>query len=372
MSKIEVIPAEGRLLKVFLRLPWSIYADDGNWVPPLISVVKRFFVGEHPFCERGRLFPFVALDGKGRCVGRIAAVINRAHNEFHNDRTGFFGFFESVDDVAVAGALTEAVRDVLRRDGLIEVVGPVSPSTNDECALLVDGFDSPPTFMMPYNPPYYVRLLDEVGFKKAKDVVSYIMYDTTKLPKKLFRVAEMARRRSELTVRPVRLKSLKEELSKIKEVYNSAWERNWGFVPMSDAEIDYMAKELKPIVEPELVLVAEHNGEVAGFSLTVPDVYQALIYIRSGRLFPFGFLRFLLNRRKIRRVRVMALGVKREFRVRGIDALFYLETFQRGRRLGYREGEMGWILEDNRLMRRATEAVGGRLFKRYRFYTTTV
>jgi len=372
MRKVEVVPADGRLLKVFLRFPWKVYAGDPNWVPPLISVVKPFFTGEHPFCKKGEILPFVALDESGRCVGRIAAVINRAHNEFHNDRTGFFGFFESIDDADVAGALLETVKGVLRDLGFSDILGPHNPSTNDECALLIDGFDSPPTFMMPYNPPYYPRLLEGAGLKKAKDVVSYIIYDTAKLPEKLFRIAEMARKRSELTVRPVRLKSLDEELMKVKEIYNSAWERNWGFVPMSNEEIDHMARELRPLVEPELVLIAEHNGEPAGFSLTMPDVYQALIYVRSGRLFPFGFVKFLLNRRKIRRVRVMALGVKKEFRIRGIDALFYIETFTRGKKLGYKEGEMGWVLEDNKIMRQTIEAVGGKVFKRYRFYTDTL
>jgi hypothetical protein len=245
----------------------------------------------------------------------------------------------------------------------------MNPSTNEDCALLVDGFDSPPTFMMTYNPPYYPRLIESAGFQKEKDIVSYIIYDTAQLPAKLFKVAELAKKKSELTIRPVRLKKLDDELFKIKEIYNSAWEKNWGFVPMTEAEIDFMARDLKKILRPELVLIAENQGQPAGFSLTVPDVYQALIYVRSGRLFPFGFINFLLNQKKIKRVRTMAMGVKQQFRVRGIDAVFYAETFQRGKELGYKEGEMGWILEDNLIMRQTIESIGGKLFKTYRFYS---
>ncbi|MCX7702999.1 MAG: N-acetyltransferase [Planctomycetota bacterium] len=368
MAKFEVVPAEGKLLKKFLRLPWKIYAKDANWVPPLLGTLKPFFTGVHPFLQHGEILPYVALNQRGVCVGRIAAVINQNHTRIHNDRTGFFGFFECVDDAEVAGALLAQAAEAVRKRGCLSIIGPSSPTTNDECAMLVDGFDSPPTFMMPYNPPYYSRLLEASGFAKVKDIVSYIIYDTTQLPPKLFKVAEMARKKAELTIRPVKMSRLQEELLKVKEIYNAAWEKNWGFVPMTEAEIDYMAKELKKILRPELVLIAEGQSEPAGFSLTVPDIYQALIYVRSGKLFPFGFLKFLLNQKKIRRVRVMAMGVKERFRVRGIDAVFYAETFQRGKELGYKEGELGWVLEDNLIMRQTIESIGGRLFKTYRFY----
>ncbi len=364
---VRTIEAKGKHLKTFLRLPWRIYDGDGNWVPPLLAMVRPFFDGRSPFLRHGRITPLLAFRD-GRPVGRIAAIVNRRHNEVHDDRTGFFGFFECEDDDDAAKALLEAAAGHLKAAGCDTMLGPVSPSTNDECAMLVDGFDSPPTFMMPYNPRYYPRLMEAAGLEKAKDVLSFIMYDTAQLPPKLFRVAEMARKRSDLEIRGVRMNRLREELVRIKTVYNEAWEKNWGFVPMTDEEIDHMAKDLKAILEPELVLMAEHEGEPAGFSLAVPDVYQALIHVRGGRLFPFGFVRFLLHKKDIKRVRVMAMGVREKFRVRGVDAVFYLETFERGRRLGYTEGEMGWVLEDNRVMCQTIEAVGGTVYKRYRFY----
>jgi len=362
----EIVEAKGGLLKKFLRFPWRIYRNDPNWVPPLLPAVREFFTGKHPFTRHGTITPYLAVRD-GEVVGRIAAITNRHHNEVHDDKTGFFGFFECIDDGDVAAALFERVEAHLKDAGYECVLGPVNPSINDECALLVEGFDSPPTVMMPHNPPYYAALIEKCGYEKAKDLVSYIIHKTDQMPSKVFRVAELARKKAGLTIRPVNMRRLREELSKIKKVYNEAWERNWGFVPMSEEEIDHMAAQLKHVVEPALVLIAEHEGEPAGFSLTVPNINEIQIKNRGGGMVGFA-LRFLLGRRRIKRVRIMAMGVREPFRVRGIDAVFYAETFRRGVELGYTEGEMGWVLEDNRIMRQTIESVGGRLFKRYRFF----
>lgn len=364
---VKVCEVKGKgLLRKFLRLPWRIYKGDRNWVPPLLASLKPFFTGKHPFLRHGRIKPYVVLRD-GEVVGRVAAIINPRHNRIHNDKTGFFGFFECLNDEKLARALFEQLEDDLKKSGCDSVIGPVNPTTNDECALLIEGFDSPPTIMMPYNPPYYATLLEACGYEKAKDVVSYIIHRTDRMPEKVFRVAETVRRRAGITIRPVNMRHLKEELFKIKVIYNEAWERNWGFVPMTDDEIDWMSAELKHIVEPSLVLLAEYEGEPAGFSLTVPDINEVQIRNRGGGMLGFA-LRFLLYRRRIKRVRIMAMGVRKQFRIRGIDALFYVETFRRGVELGYTEGEMGWVLEDNKIMRQTIESVGGKLFKRYRFF----
>ncbi|RKY12580.1 MAG: N-acetyltransferase [Planctomycetota bacterium] len=363
---VEVVEAQGGLFKKFLRLPWRIYRGDSNWVPPLLPTVAAFFKKKHPFWQHGFIRPFVALRN-GEVVGRIAAIVNHRHNQFHNDKTGFWGFFECEDNTETAQALFERAEAVLKEAGCDSALGPVNPSTNDECALLIDGFDSPPTVMMPYNPPYYARIVESCGYRKAKDLVSYIIYHTDRMPKKVFRVAEIARRRAGIQIRPINMRRLRDELEKIKVVYNDAWQRNWGFVPMTDEEIDHMARELKHIAEPDLVLIAEHEGEPAGFSLTVPNINEVQIRNRGGGLLGFA-LRYILGRRRIRRVRIMAMGVRERFRVRGIDAVFYVETFRRGVELGYTEGEMGWVLEDNKIMRQTIEAVGGKLFKKYRLY----
>jgi GNAT superfamily N-acetyltransferase len=374
-----------RDLHRFVTFPWEVYRNDPNWVPPLISQEKNLLTpGKHPFHEHGEIRCFLAearhTGGRQVVVGRIAAIRNRRHEEFHGEPVGFFGFFEclptkehfrdkglaSLGPEEVTAALLDAARDWVRRQGLEILRGPMNPSTNETCALLVDGFDDPPMVMMPYNPPQYVELLEGAGLRKAKDLVAYTLEDADP-PPRMVEMAEKVSRRTGVRIRPLRKKELTDEVRRVQEVYNSAWEKNWGFVPMTPAELDHMAKELKPIVEPRLVCFAEKGDRTVGFALALPDVNQALKHA-NGRLFPFGLIKVLWYSRRIDRMRVLALGLLEEFRGLGIDQLMYLHLWREGRAMGMRQGEFSWILEDNMRMRVPLERFGARVYKTYRIY----
>jgi len=283
---------------------------------------------------------------------------------------GFFGFFECERDPEAAAALLDAARAFARERGLPRVRGPMNPSTNEECGILVEGFDTPPSVMMTHSLPYYDALLQECGAEKAKDLVAYVMHDTG-LPDLLRRGAAVAERRNPgLTVRPLDMKNFAAEVERFRRVYNAAWERNWGFVPMTDAEVDHMAAELRRVIDPGLVRFAIRNGETVGFAFALPDVNQALRHA-NGRLFPFGLLKILWHMRRIDSVRVIALGLLPEVRRSGIDVILYRDVFAYGTGKGYHRGEFSWILEDNRAMRRPLDAMGAEVYKTYRIYETS-
>jgi GNAT superfamily N-acetyltransferase len=363
---IELVASREKL-DAFARLPSKIYRGDPNWVPPLLSDFKKLFDRrKHPFHQHSEVQPFLALSGR-EPVGRIAAIWNRNHQKFHEEPVGFFGFFEALNDLEVASALFDACEGWLKQRGLSAMRGPASFSSNEEWALLVDGFDGPPKVMMTYNPSYYVPLLEKCGFVKARDLVAYYLAATTP-PERLVKGADLvARRNPDVTVRSLRMSRFPEELATIRELYNKAWEKNWGFVPMTEAEIDHMARELKPVIDPDLVMIMEKAGKPIGFSLTLPDAYQALKHA-NGRLFPLGLLKILWHSRRIHTVRVLTLGLLPEHRRSGLDALLYLRIFQVATRKGYRDGEFSWLLEDNVAMRRPLENMGARLYRTYRVY----
>ncbi|MBI4520454.1 MAG: N-acetyltransferase [Gemmatimonadetes bacterium] len=320
---------------------------------------------KHPFHQHAEVAYFLA-ERDGRTAGRVAAVVNHRHNEFHQERTGFFGFFESERDLEVAGALLRSACDWLARRGMERARGPMNFSTNEECGLLVDGFATPPAIMMTHNPRYYADLLEASGFRKERDLLAY-WRDDPEPPERLVRGVERLQGRLGVRIRGLDMKRFAAEVAAIKEVYNSAWAQNWGFVPMTDAEFDYMAKQFKPVVDPDLTLLAEVAGEVVGFSLTLPDLNQALKHI-NGRLFPLGLFRLLWESRRIRSVRIITLGLKPGYRRLGIDAALYLRTWVVGTAKGYVSGEASWVLEDNWEMRRALEKMGFRVRKTYRIY----
>ncbi len=354
-------------MKRFIKLPWKIYRNDPAWVPPLVGEVKKLLSpAKNPFWNHAEAAYFLAEES-GQSLGRIAAIVNHRHNESHNEKAGFFGFFESVNNLQVSGKLYRAAEDWLVHKGMKLVRGPTNPSSNDDWGFLLEGYNEPPTVMMPYNPAYYHELAEAAGLKKVKDLYSFFIDNTVQIAEKARRVAEIAKRKSGVTVRPLNLKDLHNEIERIKQVYNSAWELNWGFVPMTDEEMDHLAADLRKIVVPDICLIAEVDGKPAGISIAIPNINEVLCKL-NGRLFPFGWLKFLLNFGKIKRVRVIIMGVIKEYRKRGIDAVFYVETFDRGKALGYTEGEMGWILEDNDIMNRSIEMFGGRLYRRYRLY----
>jgi GNAT superfamily N-acetyltransferase len=357
-------PRDKRALHRFVTFPWKVYAGDPNWVPPLIGDEKKK-IAHHPFLQHAEVEYFTARRGDA-LVGRIAAIENRLHNEVHGERVAFFGFFEALDDREAAGALLARVEAWAAGRGLAAVRGPASFSSNEEWALLVDGFDSPPVVMMTYNPRRYVDLLEGLGYRKAKDVVAYYL-DNPEPPERTVRLAEALAQRRGVTVRPLDMKQYDREVDRIRTVYNRAWERNWGFVPMTEAEITHLAKEMKPAVKPDLLLIAEKGDEPVGFAVALPDVNLALRHA-NGRLFPLGLIKILWHARKIDMLRVPMLGLVPEFRGSGIDQLLYLRLFQGGRKRGIVKGEFSWILEDNLPMRQALDKMGARVYKTYRIY----
>jgi len=351
----------------FIRFPWMIYQGDPYWVPPLLKDQLQKFSPNHPFRSHSEMILFLAHRG-GEIVGRIAGIIDHSFVEFHQEKTGFFGFFESIQDAQVTGLLLSKVKDWLRGHGMEKIMGPMNPSTNDECGLLVDGFNSSPRLMMPYNPVYYNALIEGAALKKAKDLYAYFVEQSSFVAGRLNRIAtKLIRKEPNLRVRPINLPHFDEELTIIKDIYNHAWSRNWGFVPLTEAEIDDLAKNLKSLVVPDLVLFAYWQDEPVGFSVALPD-YNEVLKRLNGKLGPLGFLKFLYFSRKINTVRVMLLGVKHAFQKRGVEGLLYYETFKRGIRKGYFKAECSWILEDNLLMQHGIEAMGGKRYKTYRIY----
>jgi hypothetical protein len=337
-----------------------------------MDVAKMLDRQKNPFFQHAETEYFLAerqgrQDGRtAEVVGRIAAIHNRAHNEFHGDRVGFFGFFECVNDQAVADGLFSAAADWLRTRGLDTVRGPASFSTNDECGLLVKGFDSSPTLLNPHNPEYYVGLVERAGFTKSMDMFQY-QTPGPQMPERLARGARLLAERKKIRLRPLNMKRFDDEVELIKQIYNSAWEKNWGFVPMTDAEIDYLARQLKPIAVPDLVTFAEQDGRVIGFAAALPDLNQALKHNPSGRLFP-GILRVLWAARKVRRIRVLLFGLIKEFRMSGADALMFHWIWENAYALGHRWAEAGWILEDNAAMNNGLVRMGFEPYKTLRFY----
>jgi GNAT superfamily N-acetyltransferase len=321
---------------------------------------------KHPFHQHSRVEFFLARDSAGHVRGRIAAIRNRRHNEFHGDRTGFFGFFECERDPGLASALLDTAADWLRNENLNVMRGPASFSSNEEFGLLVEGFDSPPLVMMPYNPPWYAALLEGYGLTKAKDLLAYQrLYNEP--PERLVRAAELLRKRYDVVIRPMDKKNFWEDVAKVRELYNSAWERNWGFVPMTEEELHHMAVQLKQVVDPDFVPFAYVGGELAGFSLTLPDVNSALIHMR-GRLNPWSLAKGMWKSRGPGKVRVLTLGVFDRFRRCGVAELLYLYLMETATRKKVTASEFSWVLEDNHLMRAASEKMGAHLYKTYRVY----
>ena len=373
-----VLPVEVRAVRSavdrdrFIRFQYELYRHDPNFVPPL-QMERRDFLdaAKNPFFLHADVDLFLAIR-HGEVVGRVAAVEDRNFNAFWKTATVAFGLFECIDDPGVARALLGAVEDWGQARGLSRLLGPLSFSTNYECGVLIDGFERPAVFQMPYNPRYYPELLERAGLSKAKDLFAWDLLLSRDPPEKVVRIAEKIRHREGITVRPANLSDLKAEIGRLKKVYNAAWERNWGFVPMTDAEFDHMARDMKAVVVPELLLIAEVKGEPVAFSLTLPDMNHAFRQVPEGRLtqfgLPIGLGKLLYHQRQIKWARLMALGIVEGYRRRGIDAILYLDTLRAARKLGYEGGEIGWTLEDNALVNRAIQSMGGTHGKTYRVY----
>ena len=370
MDKIDITAVRTKKdLMRFIKLPWKIYRDDRNWIPPLIMDRKKLLDRKkNPFFKHAEMEMFLAYKN-GELAGRIAGITNENHNKFQDDNAGFFGFFESIDDQGVAAALLDRVKEWLKEKGKDGIFGPMNPSTNDETGLLIEGFETPPYIMMCHNPAYYQKLLEEYGLKKAKDLYAwYIDVRNYEIPPRLLEISEKVKSRYSISLRNLRLKDLHNELKLVLEVYNNAWSKNWGFVPMTTEEILHAANDLKQIADEEFLLLAEKDGKPIGFSVTLPNLNEILINVRNGKLFPTGLFKLLTGMKKIRNVRVVMLGVVKDFQKAGFGSIFYVETLRRAIARGFHGGEMSWILEDNYPMNSAIEMFGSKRHKIYRIY----
>jgi GNAT superfamily N-acetyltransferase len=368
---VEIIPVTNRgERRAFLHLPERLYTDDRHWVCPL-RIERRDFIDpkKNPFFENAEVQLFLALRS-GRTVGRISAHIYHNHNTTHNERTGFFGFFECANDYAIAEALLSAASAWLKERGMERMRGPANFTTNHDVGFLVDGFDSPPVVMMTYNPPFYPAFAEQFGLAKVMDLYAYYAHDSNPMPDRVARLIERVRSRSGATIRTLDMSKFDDEVQIIKSIYDRAWAPNWGFVPMTEAEYYHLAKDLKQIVDPRIVLIAEIDGEPVGFCLSLPDINQVLIRLR-GRLLPFGLIKLLWLtkvRKSIDQIRVLVMGVLPEHQKRGIDNILYHEIYERGPAAGYHAAETSWILETNDMMNRVAENLGHTRYKTYRMY----
>lgn len=352
-------------LNDFIQLPFFLYSKDPFYIPPLVKEMQKLFSDRNPFFLHATAQYFLAKrDGKP--AGRIAAIINRRHIEYHNEKAGFFGFFESSNTQEVASALLNKVSENLVKQGMEIMRGPMNFSTNEECGSLIEGFDSSPMLMTPYNPPYYNELMERYGMKKAKDLYAYIIDSPEELPKKIHRVAEIASK-SGIRVRPIDNKNFNRDMHIFQEVYNSAWAKNWGFIPLTDEETVYLGNNLKPVVVPEMTVIAEKSGEPVGFMGLLPDFNFVLKHMK-GKMNPVSIIKAIYYSRKIKDLRLLLLGIKSEYRNRGVEALLFREGFKGVKKGGYRRVEFSWILEDNIPIQRIIEMIGGRLYKKYRIY----
>lgn len=369
MSAIEIVEVEtAARRREFIAYPNRLYRGDPNYVAPLLAERKEFFdFQKNPFYRVAKVRLFLALRD-GRITGRIATCVNYNHNDFHNESVGFFGFFDCPDNYEVASTLLRVAMITLKREGMEKMRGPMNFSVNHELGFLVDGFESPPVLMMTYNRPYLPKLAEQFGLKKVVDLLAFKLSKETEIKQRIRTVVEKLQKRSKIVLRSVRMSDFFEEVKRINKVFNAAWEHNWGFVPMSEDEFQFAGRGLKQIVDPDLVLIGEHEGEPVAFSLAVPDINQALIHL-NGRLLPLGIFKLLWHtkiRSKIKAVRLMVFGVIPQYQKRGIDSMMYIETFNRAVAKGYQWAELSWVLETNDLMCRGAVDMGAVPYKRYR------
>ncbi len=373
MSSISVIPVSTKAQqKAFVKFAWDHYQDDPNWVPPLVSSIRELLdYKKHPFYEAAECQTFLAMNGD-RIVGRIAAIIDHSHNKHHNEKRGMFGFFESIDDQAVANALFDAAKKWFANKDILLMRGPANPSQNYEWGMLVEGFHSPPTFLMTYNKPYYDGLVTGYGFEKSQDLFSYPaptpMLDNID-PKLLF-VATEATKRFNVDVRPINKKNFTRDLGIFLKLYNTALLSQWGFTPMSQSELAATATNLKFLIAPEMTSVAEVNGEGVGIAFGLLD-YNPLIKKINGKLYPFGWIRLLLGRRKLKRVRLMSTNVSPEYQRWGLGVVLMARMVPEVLKWGIDEGEFSWVLESNKLSRGTLEKSGLVSDKTFRIYDYT-
>ena len=359
-------------LHQFIKFPWKIYKNDKYWVPPLLMEQKTLLSKQkNPFFKAAIAEYFLAYRN-GEIVGRIGAIKNDIHLKYHNDSAGQFGFFECINDQQVANALFDTAKSWIKEKGLKYMRGPANPSSNDVYAMLIEGFDDSPRLLMPYNPEYYIKLCENYGMKKAKDMYAWkLVNEKLMASEKLRRGQELVRKRYNLKISQLDMKNFQKGLEKFKYVYNKAWAPNWGFVPMTEEQIDAMAKDMKPLAEPSLVLFGEIEGKLIGAALVMLD-YNIIFKKMNGRLFPFNFIKLFTQKKKINWARILTLGIIPEYQKKGLDTIFYWEIVHRAANIGIRLGEASWVLEDNDMMNRGLELMNAERYKKYRIWEAEV
>lgn len=369
---VQIHPVQNRkdLIK-FIKSQWLFYKNDPNFVPPLIADRLKLLNREkNPFFKHSEMQEFLAYRNN-QIVGRIAAIKNDNHNITHSDKVGFFGFFESINDQEVADALFLSVEEWLAKRGLDTIRGPEDPSQNDELGLLIDGFDSPPMVLMKYNPPYYIDLIQNSGFHLAMTLYAWSLDQKNYMTDKLERLQSIVRQRYKITIRPVNFKNkeqFKKDVDTLKYIYNMAWEKNWGFVKMTDEEFDFLVDDLKQVADPNLALICEIDGKPAGVALGIPDINQVLIYNKKGSMLGAAW-NLMTKSKKINQMRVIILGVLKEYRNTGADSVLYYEISKRAIARGITKGEASWVLEINQEMNRALQqTIQGTIYKKYALY----
>ncbi len=366
---LNIAPVSGKSgLEAFLQLPHRLYADDPHYVFPLLKEQREFLDPTHnPFHQHAETKLWLARRDD-QVVGRVGACVDRYHNEAHDEKVGFFGFYEAEDDDDVAAGLLAAAREWLAGQGMEVMRGPGCFTTNhDYLGLQVDGEWSQPVVGMPYNPRYYLDHFESAGLVKAKDLWAWRLETDAQVPDKIQGMIDALLANDVFQVRPFRLDRFEEDASIVRGLYNECWSENWGFIPMDDDEFAYLAKDMKSMVDPDFLLIAEARGEPIGFCMTIPDFNQALKPCR-GRLFPFGWLKFLLAKKKIDYARTLLMGVLPPFRRKGVDVIMVYKTMQAGFAKGLTRGECSWILEDNRAMNMILQGYGAKLYKTYRIF----
>jgi hypothetical protein len=367
VAPLRLVRVAGRrLTKAFVELPYVMYARYPHWVPPLRrDEYRRLDARSNPFLAHADMDLWVAFDRSGPC-GRIAAIEDHAHNDFHHERLAWFGFFEA-NSAETANTLLTTAEAWARQRGCAAIRGPANPSLNESAGLLVQGFDDDPALLMPYNPPHYARFIEDGGYVKVKDLLAWDLDLAFPLGARIERLAERLRRRHDITVRRVNMKAFFRDLAVMNEIYRSAWKDNWGFVPPTDAEMKQLATDLKPVIDPDLVLFAELGGRAIACAVALPDLNQVLRRM-NGRLFPFGLWHFLNRRAIIKRARLVLLGVLAEYRNLGLYPLLISEAHRNTLANGYTRGELSWTLEDNESVNAGIAASGGVVYKKYRIY----
>lgn len=355
--------------KQFIDFPYQHYSEDENWIPPLKMEQKKLIDTENnPFYKNGNIALFLA-EQDGELCGRIAAIQDRRYNEHHNNKTGFFGFFECINDQSVANLLFKVASDWLKQRGHTDILGPANPSMMDEIGILVDGFEYEPSIMMPYHKPYYGDLISNAGLEKEMDMYAFRVTQATVTLDRIYRAEEIVRRRlPKLKIREIDTKNLDQEVEIVRNIFNQAWSQNWGFIPLSKEELEELAKDLKLILDPKVAHIAEVDGEPVAFSIALPDLNQALKHT-DGTLFPTGIFKLLWHRRNIDQIRTALMGVIPKYQGKGIDALLHKEAIINGREVGYNSSELSWVLESNKNMIRVAEKIGANIEKTYRMYT---